>query len=114
MDPNVVARLRRHQATRELPDGRQAVDVTVQYVGTVPATTRAQRRAFLEERFEEVARQEHGHLTVQPDSLSVSGQTVDALVPVDDLETMERRLAGADFRIDVMEPVQVVDEGPAT
>jgi hypothetical protein len=83
MDAKVVDKLRRNQSLRELPDGREGIDVTLQFVGSVPAESRPERKDWLNKRFSSVKERFDPHLDLKPDSLSVSGQSIDAIVPLE-------------------------------
>ena len=109
MDPKVVDKLRRDQSLRELPDGREGIDVTLQFIGAVPAESRPKRRDWLEKCFSSVKERLDAHLDLKPESLSVSGQSIDATVPVDEFDDIRDRLAGENVRLAMTRMVKVVD-----
>lgn len=111
MDAKVIEQLRRNQSLHTLADGREAVDVTLQFTGRVPALSRPERKAWLSARFSRVDQRLGRRIGVKPGSLSVSGQTIEAVVPVDELDQVEAQLAHDEFRLDVMVPTQVLDQG---
>jgi hypothetical protein len=111
MDPKLIDKLRKKQALRMLPDGREAVDITVQYTGDMPALPRAERRSWLRDHFDAVREQVKScHLVLDPESLSVSAQTVQAVVPVSELDRVEQELADGRHRIDLDYSRQLTDE----
>lgn len=109
MDAKVVDKLRRDQSLHELPDGREGVDVTLQFVGSVPAESRPERRDWLEKCFSNVKERFDAHLDLKPESLSVSGQSIDATVPVDEFDDIRDRLAVEGVRLAVTRMIKVVD-----
>jgi hypothetical protein len=109
MDRGTLDKLRRNQALRQLPDGREGVDVTVQFVGQVPPSSRAERKTWLQERFSRAREQLGPSLAIKPESLSVSAQTVEAVVPVSELDDVRKRLSPDEFKVDVSMTRQIVD-----
>ena len=109
MDAKVVDKLRRDQSLRELPDGREGVDVTLQFVGSVPVESRPARRHWLEQCFSSVKERFDAHLDLKPESLSVSAQSIDATVPVDEFDDIRDRLAEEGVRLAVTPTVKVID-----
>ena len=107
MDAHTLDLLRRQQLIRRLPDGREAIAVTLQYRGELPGLTRVARRSWLTDRFSAVGGTVDG-MTIEPDTLSVSGQTVNAVVPIDDVEELRLRLP-EELRLDVPIYRQVID-----
>lgn len=110
MDARLIEKLRRDQSLRELPDGREGIDVTLQFVGAVPAAPRPQRKAWLRGRFIDLQRQVHDCLDLKPESLSVAAQSIEATVPVDTFDEICERLSHEDVRVAVVRSVQVVDQ----
>jgi hypothetical protein len=109
MDAKVVDKLRRDQSLRELPDGREGVDVTLQFVGAVPAESRPKRKDWLKKRFSDVQERLDAPLDFKPESLSVSGQSIDATVPVDDFDDVREKLSQEGVRLAVTPMIKVVD-----
>ncbi len=113
-----------HQRRRDLeklrergllePDGAGAgcVRLSVQYAQRLAGKTRAERREVLGCWAEEVGRTlaRHGGEVV-PDSLSIAGQTVEAVVPVEEYPRVEAELAGRGERADLVVPRRVVVVG---
>jgi hypothetical protein len=111
MNAKIVEKLRDTQSLRELPDGREGVDVTLQFMGRVPTVPRPQRKDWLQQHFSSVQRQFEDRLGIKPDSLSVSAQSVEATVPVEDFDEISAQLSRGDVRLAVTELVQVLDPG---
>jgi hypothetical protein len=109
VDRHIVDKLRRDQSLHELPDGRQGVCVTLQFVGAVPRVARAERKDWLERQFVSVQFALQHHLELKPDSLSVSGQSIDAVVPVDELDEIRDRLSREDVRVELTRTVNVLE-----
>jgi hypothetical protein len=109
MDAHTLELLRRQQLVRRLADGREAVAVTLQYSGDVPPFSRAERRRWLSERFAELS-DAMGGLAIEPETLSVSGQTVNAVIPVEDVERLRGQLSDT-LRLDIPINRQIVDRG---
>jgi hypothetical protein len=109
MQADVIEHLRRNQELERLPGGREAVRVLVQFAGAVPATTRGERKQWLEEHFAGLA-SELGRFGVKIESQQISGsaQTVPALVPVDQYAQAEAQLSLSGHRAVIERRVQVV------
>jgi hypothetical protein len=113
MEDELIRRLRRNQNLQTLPDGREAVDVTVQFLGEVPEVPRPERKRWLRDHFDRVVEQVPADkLAVQPDSISVSAQTIKALVPVNELDAVQATLADSNHRLDIDAPRQLTDASP--
>jgi len=111
MDPRIVDKLRRDQALHDLPDGREGIDVTLQFVGAVPTATRGDRRHWLARRFSSIQGDLGQTLALKPDSLSVSAQSIEAVVPVEDFDTLEDQLSRHDVRVNATRTVNVLERG---
>lgn len=110
MELKVIEKLRRNQSLRTLPDGSEAVDVTLQFVGSVPPAPRQQRKEWLRDWFSSVEQRVGGEkLGIKPESLSVSAQTVEATVPLDRIDDLREELSRENLRLDIMIPTQVID-----
>jgi hypothetical protein len=85
--------------------GAGCVRLSVQYAQRLAGKTRAERREVLGCWAEEVGRTlaRHGGEVV-PDSLSIAGQTVEAVVPVEEYPRVEAELAGRGERADLVVP----------
>lgn len=110
MDNDLIEKLRRKQALRVLPDGREAVEITVQYMGEVPPLARAERRSWLRDHFAAMReRVRAGDLLLDSDSVSVSAQTVHGLVPIADFDKVNQELSDGRYRLDVDVIRQITD-----
>lgn len=98
-DSAAIARLRRDEALRTLPDGTEAVPVTLQYQGQVPSMPRDQRRQWLHEHFAGLYGEE---VQLDPGSVSPSGQTMEALCPVAQLGEVRRKVEANNDRLDIV------------
>lgn len=84
--------------------GKEAVRVYLQYLPDVAGDSRAARRAALRKRFDDVVKK-RAHTGVELDhkSLSVSGQMIEALVPVERYEQAASELEADAVRVDLAE-----------
>ncbi len=102
MDDPVIRKLRRNNALHTLPDGSEAVPVTLQYQGPMPALPRNERKRWLGERFSRL----YGELRLDLDSVSPSGQTVQALCPVQRLPEIREQTKANEDRVDIVQTYQ--------
>ena len=102
MDDPAIARLRRDEALQTLPDGSEAVAVTVQYQGPMPALPRGERKQWLRQRFAQL----YGDLRLDLESVSPSAQTVQALCPVKRLQEIRKKIEANDDRVDIVQTRQ--------
>jgi hypothetical protein len=109
MDAKLVDKLRRDQSLRELPDGREGIDVTLQFAGPVPAESRQGRKDWLKRCFSGVKERLDARLDLKPESLSVSGQSIEATVPVDEFDDIREKLSQQGVRLAIARMVKVVD-----
>jgi hypothetical protein len=88
------------------------VRLSVQYAPRLAGKTRAERREVLGCWAEEVGRAlaRHGGEVV-PDSLSIAGQTVEAVVPAEEYPRVEAELAGRGERADLVVPRRAISGG---
>jgi hypothetical protein len=88
-------------------DGGDAVRISLQYLPTLTARSRGARVKALRSHFEKVAKT-HAATGVElhPDSLSESGQVIEALVPADRYEQAIHELEGDDIRVDLVQAFQ--------
>ena len=110
MDTNQSRKLRQLELLEALPSGVQGVRVSIQYLPRMSKGSRSERRALLEGRFRQIA----GGLIgdggmIEFDTLSVSGQCLEAVVPINHYDQIEHRLREKNIRIDVLIDRQVVD-----
>jgi hypothetical protein len=87
--------------------GRDAVRIYLQYLPTLSARSRGARTKALRNRFEKVARKHAGTgVELYPESLSESGQVIEALVPAERYEEAIHELEGDDIRVDLVQEFQ--------
>lgn len=94
MDPKLVSKLEALGMTESLPGGREGVRVALHYEPRLSVKNRDARRAELGSRFagaEERIRPMGA--IVDPTSLSVSGQSVEAVLPIGAYDDLVRGLA---------------------
>ncbi len=110
MDEKDFDRLAKLGALEDMPSGGKGVRVSLQYQPNLTLRARAERRQELCRRFEDIDRH-IGPLgaCIDLDSLSLSAQTVEALLPVEKVEEIERVLREDKVRTALVERVQVVD-----
>ena len=104
MDPTEYQRL--SERGQIVPDGSgaESVRVYLQMVPDVPGDTRDERRSALHAYFDELARRRaHTGLELKPDTLSVSGQMIEALLPLATYDTALDELQGEDVKVDLAE-----------
>jgi hypothetical protein len=80
--------------------GEPVVRVSLQYQTMLDSGSREDRRQRLEQYFSDVAARTPVDVKLDPGSLRVSGQAVDALVPARDLEALQAELGRQDIRVD--------------
>lgn len=83
--------------------GSDAVRVYLQYVPDVPGESREARGEVLRTKFEQAREHTQGDIELHPDSMSVSGQMIEALLPVEQYEQAARELEAHDMRVDIAE-----------
>jgi hypothetical protein len=98
VDNSEIATLRRHDELKVLPDGTEAVPATLQYRGTVPSLPRADRKAWLRERFTNL----YGDLALNLASISPTAQTVEVLLPVTKLDEVRAKTEVHQDRLDIV------------
>jgi hypothetical protein len=109
MDAKVVEKLRRDQSLRDLPDGREGIDVTLQVLGPPPSASRPARHDWLQKRFSTVKARFDAGLDLRPESLSISGQSIDATVALDEVDDIREQLSQDGVRLAVSRLTKVVD-----
>jgi hypothetical protein len=91
----------------QLPDGSDGVRVYLQYRPRLDPGSRAERREALHSAFEELTA-DKPHVMLDPKSLSVSGQSIEATVPLERFDEVERELADSGLGVNVVRDYQVV------
>lgn len=107
MESPIIQKLRQTQALVTLPDGGEGVNVTLEYPGTIPAPTRAERKRWLCEHFKGVMTElkRDGIAIVAPaleEEISTSGQSLRAAVPVQQLEELRGHLERSQHKVGII------------
>ena len=90
-----------------LPAGGEGVRVTLQV--PLPRVARRERKVLLKQEVDRLREDlEAMGVVVDPDSLSVSAQTAEATIPVDDYDGVVETLKKKDVRVDPMVDRKVV------
>jgi hypothetical protein len=109
MEQERFERLLREGAQRQLGEGSAGIAVSLQYLPALGEPSRQKRKQFLEAKFKELAsalEMEGG--SWDPGSLSVSGQTVEAVIPVSKYEALVEALKRRRVRVDPLVERQVL------
>jgi hypothetical protein len=108
MDATKLSKLERLGAIQDLPTGK-AVKVSLQ-LQNVPPLARQDRQLFLEKEFSRVGSTvETKGAKIDLGSVSVSGQTVEAQIPVGSYEEIVKDLSEQEIRVDPLVVRQVVE-----
>lgn len=107
MEGSIIHKLRQNQQLQRMADGREGVPITVQFKGPVPALPRPERKEWLAQHFGDLKR-ELADLPIQMDtaSISLSGQTVEAICAVDYIEKLRSLCAGGEHDIEIIRTIQ--------
>lgn len=107
MDEQLINKLRDKQNLLQMPDGSEGVAVTMQFKGAVPALPRPERKKWLLQHFSSIGKELAG-MPVQIDSVSVSvsGQTIEAICSVDRLADLRAVVEPKGLRVDVVRTIQ--------
>jgi S-methylmethionine-dependent homocysteine/selenocysteine methylase len=109
MDPHVLQKLEKLDALVPLRAGTKGVRVSLQYKPSLTELSRSSRRNALRAKFEQVAHSiEPQGAEVDLDSISVSAQTIEALLPIDYYEELISNLNKQDIRVDLLIDRQIV------
>jgi hypothetical protein len=109
MDERDKKRLSDRGLLATTPAGDPAVRVSLQYRPQLTEPSRTTRRRLLNDAFARIARRlEAGGAKVDLDSLSVSSQTVEALLPFDRFDELSDELEHAEVRVDQLVDRKVV------
>ena len=106
-----IEKMRRLGLVERTPDGVEAVRLTVQCRWSAAGHSRQSWRETLLDWQQDIGRRlaDHGACLVQ-DSLSVSGQTVEAIVPVDELPAVCETMDDCGARVDLLVPRQAAGD----
>jgi len=109
MDSKLLERLYKLGAVNQLANGQDGVKVSLMWNSTLSQTSRSARRNLLQQKFESAAND------ILPDgaevdlsSISVSGQTVEAVFPIDNFDQITDKLKQQSIRVDVLTNEQVL------
>ncbi|KAB1068595.1 hypothetical protein [Methylobacterium planeticum] len=110
-DHSDLEKLRRLGLVRRTADGAEAVKVTAQYRGAPVSRDRQAWKAEMEawQKGLDGKLAKHG-AEIVPNSLSLSAQTVEAVVPTMQLDAITNELKGEDVRVDIVVPRQVLGD----
>jgi len=103
MDRHQIEKLTQLGELVDLGSGRKGVRVSLQYQPRLTQRERDARRDLLRHEFASVAAdlQPRGAV-VDLDSLSLSAQTIEAVLPLDRIDELERELGDRDVRVDLL------------
>lgn len=107
MDKHLLEKLASLDALETLERGIRGVRVSLQTQGPLPAGSRAERRACLHQKFTQLA-ETLKEARVDLDTISVSAQTVEAVLPVDQYDDMKQSLEDEGIRVDPVVERQIV------
>ena len=109
MDAKLIQHLQNQEQLASLPSGEKGVRVTLQYQPRLNQPTLAARRSDLRDRFAHVAAEfKPAGVCVDLDAISITGQTVNAIVPLDKFDAIEQSLNERSMRVDVSMDRQIV------
>jgi len=111
MDEHTIKKLRNLGALSRLPTGEEGVRVSLQYKPRLEEPSRSVRRDILHREFQKIASEgvPEGS-SVDLESLSVSGQTVEAVLPVQHYDRLVNDLEQREVRVDTIFDRQIVPE----
>ena len=108
MDEDQIEKLRRDQKLPVLPDGSTGVPISVQYRGAVPPLPRAERKRWLLEHFNGLeSKLSHLGIHVNPETISVSGQSVEGVCSVDQLDQIRKAAEPEQHAVNIVKSLQV-------
>ena len=97
------------KALVDMETGKKGVHVSLQYQEQLKITSRAERRKYLQVQFSQLAEVliQQG-AQVDFETMSVSGQTIEAALPLEHYEEIVEKLTKQDFRVDPVIDQQIV------
>lgn len=112
MEAREIEKLRNRGMTVPTAGGDEGVRITAQCRRLFGDQSRQERRLALEAWGQDLELRiaTHGGQIV-PGSLSVTGQTIDVIVPIESLPSLEADLSSSDIRVDFPVNMQIV-QGP--
>lgn len=109
MDLKLLKKLRQLGAIEHLDAGADGVRVSLQCRLKLTEQSRIRRRDVLKSEFERIADDlSKEGVKVDLDSISVSGQTVEAVLPLDKYDDLTDKLSKQDVRVDPLTTEQIV------
>lgn len=112
MDIALVHRLQQEGGLARLDDGKLGVPITLQYRGEVPSKTRRECNEWLHRHFVEFNQTLTSagiHLPpVSSTAVSGSAQTLNTVVPLDQLDTLDTMMIGTNHRLDILVPHRAI------
>lgn len=115
MDTDHIARLRRDQMLSTLDDGSEAVSLAVQFPGDLPRLDRAARREWLHSHFSQLGEAlPVNALEMHPETLSISGQSIEARCAVRELPKVKQLLESSGHRVSITRKLQAVPASSPT
>jgi hypothetical protein len=109
MDKDLVQRLRDLGAIARLETGQEGVRVSLHYKPRLEEPSRSARRDILQREFQKIASEVVPEGTeVHLESLSISGQTVEAVLPLGDYDRVVDDLEQREVRVDALVDRQIV------
>ena len=111
MDEHTMKKLRNLGAISRLSTGEEGVRVSLQYKPRLDEPSRSVRRDILHREFQKIASEGAPEGTrVDLESLSVSGQTVEAVLPAQHYDRLVNDLEQREVRVDALFDRQVIPE----
>jgi hypothetical protein len=109
MDNHIIEKMRRLGLTEQNASGAETLRLSAQLKAPLFNRDRQQRQDLLDKWQNQLQQklEKHGGEVI-PNSLSLTGQTVDIRVPVESLEAAEQEMSSEDTRLDPILPRQVV------
>ena len=109
MDLTKIEKLRAKGAVVDLDSGRVGIRVFLQYQPRILVASRSTRKRRLREFFAKIVPLvEAAGGKVDLDSISISGQVIEATLPLDSYESIAEELKGKKVRTDILIERQVV------
>lgn len=109
MNAQILDKLTKLGAIEQLPTGVPGVRVSLQYEPRLSLQSRDARRDLLRHEFERIAHALGAQgAKLDLDSVSVSGQTVEAIFPLDNYDRISQELSNQQIRVDLLIDRQIV------
>jgi len=105
-----IQKLRQDGLLKAMAGGQLGVPISVQYLGNIPALARPARKDWLLNHFQSLGvEMVHLPFSLDTNSISVSGQTVDALCDADEFEHVRDVLEAGEHRVTIQRPHRVTN-----